>query len=129
MSDRDYYDILGVSRDASIAEIKRGYRKAAVRWHPDRNPDDAQAEDRFKEAAEAYATLSDADKRAHYDRFGRRARVVAKPPPVLTPRCSMTSAMSLVTCSAVPSRICSVVVTEAAKRAANTSNSSWNWIL
>lgn len=72
MSDRDYYDILGVSRDASIAEIKRGYRKAAVRWHPDRNPDDAQAEDRFKEAAEAYATLSDADKRAHYDRFGRQ---------------------------------------------------------
>jgi molecular chaperone DnaJ len=72
MSDRDYYEILGVSRDASIGEIKRGYREAAVRWHPDRNPDNPEAEERFKEAAEAYATLSDAGKRARYDRFGRQ---------------------------------------------------------
>ena len=72
MSDTDYYEILGVSRDASIQEIKRGYREAAVRWHPDRNPDNPAAEERFKEAAEAYATLSDADKRARYDRFGRQ---------------------------------------------------------
>jgi molecular chaperone DnaJ len=71
MSDRDYYEILGVGRDASIQEIKRGYREAAVRWHPDRNPDDPAAEERFKEAAEAYAVLSDAQKRAQYDRFGR----------------------------------------------------------
>ncbi len=70
MSHTDYYEILGVSRDASIQEIKRGYREAAVRWHPDRNPDNPEAEERFKEAAEAYATLSDADKRARYDRFG-----------------------------------------------------------
>ena len=72
MSDTDYYEILGVRRDASIQEIKRGYREAAVRWHPDRNPDNPEAEERFKEAAEAYATLSDADKRARYDRFGRQ---------------------------------------------------------
>lgn len=72
MSDRDYYEILGVSREASIPEIKRGYREAAVRWHPDRNPDNPEAEERFKEAAEAYATLSDPEKRARYDRFGRQ---------------------------------------------------------
>jgi molecular chaperone DnaJ len=71
MSDKDYYEILDISRDASIQEVKRGYREAAVRWHPDRNPDNPEAEERFKEAAEAYAVLSDADKRARYDRFGR----------------------------------------------------------
>jgi molecular chaperone DnaJ len=71
MSERDYYEILGVGRDAGIQEIKRGYREAAVRWHPDRNPDDPEAEERFKEAAEAYSVLSDPQKRARYDRFGR----------------------------------------------------------
>ncbi|MGV8040958.1 MAG: molecular chaperone DnaJ [Thermoanaerobaculaceae bacterium] len=67
---RDYYDVLGVARNASAAEIKAAYRKAAVKYHPDRNPGDTQAEESFKEAAEAYAVLSDADKRAQYDRFG-----------------------------------------------------------
>jgi len=67
---RDYYEILGVSRDAAGQEIKSAYRKLAVRYHPDRNPGDAEAEERFKEAAEAYAVLSDADKRSRYDRFG-----------------------------------------------------------
>lgn len=67
---RDYYEILGVARDASAADIKAAYRKAAVKYHPDRNPGDKEAEERFKEAAEAYAVLSDAEKRAQYDRFG-----------------------------------------------------------
>lgn len=72
MSKRDYYEILGVSRTASDAEIKRAYRSLAVQHHPDKNPDDPQAEDKFKEAAEAYAVLSDAQKRAAYDRFGHQ---------------------------------------------------------
>ena len=67
---RDYYEILSVSRDATGAEIKSAYRQLAVRYHPDRNPGDAEAEERFKEAAEAYAVLSDADKRSRFDRFG-----------------------------------------------------------
>ena len=67
---RDYYEVLGVDRSAPREEIKAAYRKLAVKYHPDRNPGDEQAEESFKEAAEAYAVLSDADKRAHYDRFG-----------------------------------------------------------
>lgn len=70
MSKRDYYDILGVSKSASKDEIKKAYRKVALQYHPDRNPDDKEAEDKFKEAAEAYEVLSDDDKRARYDRFG-----------------------------------------------------------
>ncbi len=67
---RDYYEVLGVSKDATADEIKKAYRKKAVQYHPDRNPDDKEAEEKFKEAAEAYDVLSDADKRAKYDRFG-----------------------------------------------------------
>lgn len=67
---RDYYDVLGVSRDADQKEIKRAYRKLAMANHPDRNPDDEEAEQRFKEAAEAYDVLSDPEKKAKYDRFG-----------------------------------------------------------
>ncbi len=70
MSKRDYYEILGVQRNANDSDIKRAYRSLAVKFHPDKNPDDPQAEDRFKECAEAYAVLSDAQKRAAYDRFG-----------------------------------------------------------
>lgn len=70
MSKRDYYEVLGVSRDAGPDELKKAYRRLALQFHPDRNPGDAQAEDRFKEASEAYAVLSDADKRRQYDRFG-----------------------------------------------------------
>ena len=69
---RDYYEVLGVGRDAPVAEIKKAYRRLAVQYHPDRNPGDATAEERFKEASEAYAVLADADKRARYDRFGHQ---------------------------------------------------------
>jgi molecular chaperone DnaJ len=67
---RDYYEVLGVDRGAGRDEIKAAYRKLAVKYHPDRNPGDKEAEERFKEAAEAYAVLSDPERRAHYDRFG-----------------------------------------------------------
>jgi len=67
---RDYYEVLGVRRDASDAEIKKAYRQLAMQYHPDRNPGDKHAEERFKEASEAYGVLSDPDKRAQYDRFG-----------------------------------------------------------
>jgi molecular chaperone DnaJ len=69
-SKRDYYEVLGVSRGASETEIKSAYRKLAVRYHPDKNPGDHEAEERFKEAAEAYSVLSDAEQRARYDHFG-----------------------------------------------------------
>lgn len=67
---RDYYEVLGVQRTASAQEIKKAYRSLAVKFHPDRNPDNPQAEESFKEAAEAYSVLSDTEKRAAYDRFG-----------------------------------------------------------
>jgi molecular chaperone DnaJ len=70
MSKRDYYEILGVSKSASADEIKKAYRKVAMQFHPDRNPGDKEAEEKFKEAAEAYEVLSDEDKRAQYDRYG-----------------------------------------------------------
>lgn len=67
---RDYYEVLGVAKNADEAEIKKAYRKLALKYHPDKNPGDASAEDQFKEAAEAYEVLSNAEKRAQYDRFG-----------------------------------------------------------
>ncbi len=70
MSKRDYYDVLGVSKTASDDEIKKAYRKMALKYHPDKNPGDKDAEEKFKEAAEAYDVLSNADKRARYDQFG-----------------------------------------------------------
>jgi molecular chaperone DnaJ len=70
MAKRDYYEVLGVSKSASADEIKKAYRKLAIKYHPDKNPGDAEAEDNFKEAAEAYEVLSNAEKKAQYDRFG-----------------------------------------------------------
>ncbi len=70
MSKRDYYEVLGVSRTANEDELKKAFRKLAIQYHPDRNPDDPAAEEKFKELGEAYAVLSDAEKRARYDQFG-----------------------------------------------------------
>lgn len=67
---RDYYEVLGISKNASESEIKKAYRKLALQYHPDKNPDDKSAEDKFKEAAEAYEVLSSAEKRSRYDQFG-----------------------------------------------------------
>src|SRR6187549_1409678 len=72
-NNRDFYEILGVAKTASAEEIKKAYRKVAMQFHPDRNPGDKAAEEKFKEAAEAYEILSDADKKAQYDRFGHAA--------------------------------------------------------
>ena len=72
MAKRDYYEVLGVSRDAAPDQIKSSYRKMALKYHPDRNPGDAEAENLFKEAAEAYGVLSDAEKKQIYDRFGHQ---------------------------------------------------------
>ena len=70
MAKRDYYEVLGVEKNASADEIKKAYRKKAIQFHPDKNPGDKQAEENFKEAAEAYDVLSDPQKRQRYDQFG-----------------------------------------------------------
>tara|TARA_R110001632_G_scaffold36869_5_gene93131 strand:- start:1795 stop:2925 length:1131 start_codon:yes stop_codon:yes gene_type:complete len=73
MAKKDYYDTLGINKSASAAEVKKAYRKMAIKYHPDKNPDDSTAEEKFKEAAEAYEVLSDDNKKARYDQYGHAA--------------------------------------------------------
>ena len=73
LAERDYYEILGVDKNASDADIKKAYRKLAKKYHPDMNPNNKEAEQKFKEASEAYEVLSDPQKRAKYDQFGHAA--------------------------------------------------------
>ena len=73
MSKRDYYEVLGVNKSVNEADLKKAYRRLAMKHHPDRNPDDAAAEEKFKEAKEAYDVLSNSEKRATYDQFGHAA--------------------------------------------------------
>ena len=73
MAKRDFYDVLGINKSASPEEIKSAYRKLAVKYHPDKNPGDKAAEDKFKEASEAYGILSDKTKKDNYDNFGHAA--------------------------------------------------------
>lgn len=70
MSKRDYYEVLGIDRSTSEPEVKKAYRRIAMKYHPDRNPDDKDADNKFKEATEAYDILMDKEKRAAYDQFG-----------------------------------------------------------
>ncbi len=70
MTEKDYYRVLGVDRDAPAEDIKKAYRQLALKYHPDRNPGSKEAEEKFKEAAEAYSVLADPEKRSAYDRFG-----------------------------------------------------------
>jgi molecular chaperone DnaJ len=70
MSKRDYYEVLGVEKSSSAQDIKKAYRRVAMKYHPDRNPDDENADEKFKEASEAYEILSDAEKRQAYDQYG-----------------------------------------------------------
>src|SRR3954471_14141979 len=70
MAKRDYYEVLGVNRDCTEEDLKKAYRRLAMKWHPDRNPDNPKSEENFKEAKEAYEVLADASKRSAYDQFG-----------------------------------------------------------
>lgn len=87
MAKRDYYEVLGVEKTASVEEIKKAYRKKAIQYHPDKNPGDKQAEENFKEAAEAYDVLSDPQKRQRYDQFGHAGVEVLRRAVALAEEC------------------------------------------
>jgi molecular chaperone DnaJ len=79
MQKRDYYEVLNVNRDADEDEVKKAYRKLAIQFHPDKNPDNKEAEDKFKEATEAYEVLRDTEKRERFDRFGHAGLEASEP--------------------------------------------------
>ena len=114
---RDYYEVLGVEKSASEDEIKKAYRKLAKANHPDLHPGDKECEERFKEINEAYEVLSDPDKRAKYDQFGRRS---TRPPAAPAAPVSAASA-ALATFSAAASGISSAIFSAAASAAGRPS--------
>jgi DnaJ-class molecular chaperone len=103
MSKRDYYQVLDVPRTATEADIKKSYRRLAMKFHPDRNPDDNEAEGRFKEVKEAYEVLTDAPKRAAYDQFGHAGVDAARVTVPAVASIAMRSATFSATCSATSS--------------------------
>ncbi len=124
MAKRDYYEVLGVERGSSEADLKKAYRRLAMKHHPDRNPDDKASEELFKEANEAYEVLSDASKRAAYDQYGHAgvdpsmggggglaAVPVAPTSPISSAMCSATSLVAAVPVAAVVVAALSVAVT------------------
>ena len=128
VSKRDYYEVLGVGREAGDQEIKGAYRELAKRYHPDRNPDDPNAEEKFKEASEAYSVLSDAQKRAAYDRFGHAGVQGAGGAAASIPRLSPISATSwaISSASATSSAMPEADASAAARSAAKTCATIWN---
>ena len=108
---RDYYEVLGVSKDADDATIKKAYRQLAKKYHPDMNPGDKEAEKKFKEASEAYAVLSDADKRRQYDQFGHAH--LREVPEVQVDLAADLMELILETFSEISLEICSEVPEEA----------------
>ncbi len=126
MAKRDYYEVLGVGRDAGEQDIKGAYRKLALQHHPDRNPDDPDAEEKFKEASEAYSVLSDAQKRAAYDRYGHAGlQGGGGAPAVSTPTPSPISATFWAISSASATSSAAADGGAAARNAAKTSATTW----
>ena len=98
MAKRDYYEVLGVSKNASDDEIKKAYRRLAIQYHPDRNPGDKTAEEKFKEAAEAYEVLSNAEKKQRYDPFGHAGMGGASIRGILSRSSAVVSVLSRIVC-------------------------------
>jgi len=127
MSKRDYYEVLGVERGASEAELKKAYRRLAMKHHPDRNPGDKAAEDAFKEANEAYEVLSDAAKRSAYDQYGHAGvdpQMGGVAALVVAARISPTFSATFSAISSAASVAVSAVVHSAAVICATP----WSWI-
>lgn len=114
-SKRDYYEVLGVSKDADEATLKKAYRQVAKKYHPDMNPGDAEAEKKFKEASEAYAVLSDPEKRRQYDQFGHAA-FDGSAEQAADMADSTLTVLILATFSEISSEICSAADEEAVVR-------------
>ncbi len=128
MPKRDYYEVLGVERGASEAELKKAYRRLAMKHHPDRNPGDKASEEAFKEANEAYEVLSDASKRQAYDQYGHAGVDPQMGAGAGLPMVVRTSRTSSATSSAI-SLPADVAARVAAPSVAATCATPWSWIL